>query len=126
MNRHIPRTIALALGLTLAGAVPATANTQAAAPVACVIANPTISNNRFCAKVEVGRPSIQWYSLGQLQSRDGKKYKLTVKDVCGTSKLLINWTTSVAIGEWNSNCAPSRATVTYGDGSGTVNWNIHP
>ena len=118
----------LALGLTLAGAVPATANTQAAAPVACVIANPTISNNRFCAKVEVGRPSIQWYSLGQLQSRDGKKYKLsfTANGTYGaTGGTLVNWTNYYQIGDVYWDFAPVRAKVV--DTAGTSwGWSINP
>lgn len=123
MNRHLPRTIALALGLTLAGAVPATASPQAAAaPSACLVTAPQINNSRFCAKVTTSHPS-QWLSLGSLSSRDGRKYKLDFKDGCNLYWALVPWTSYVQVGNKWTDCRPTRATVTGSDGT-TWSWNI--
>ena len=118
------RAIIVALGLTFATAAPATASPAAptAAPSACLVQNPQISNSRFCAKVDVSKPS-QWLSLGSLSSRDGLKYKLKFLDGCGQVWNLVPWTNYVQVGSQFTACRPVRATVTASDGS-TWSWGL--
>lgn len=124
------RTLLAALGLALMAIIPATVPAEAAPGVGaavepCVIVGPQVSNSRFCARVDVGRPTAQWYSLGQVQSRDGKKYKLSIKTYGAGYYLVVNWTNLLQVGGVYTDNSPTRAEVKDTAGN-TWGWSIEP